>query len=335
MAPPHAFVPTVPTLKLSTTTTTLLTPITPAPITFQSPLTHPLTQVPQNTPHNNPPSAPSKPSRILYWFRSDLRLVDNVAFHEAVQVANRPAGALVPVLLSPCSHSIPLANELSQALSSRGSSLVTLAGSAEVRLLDLCDKLNLRAVYLNRSTDAGHIQEEARVISALKDAGIHVEAFWGNALFEPTNAHLSESSERNQQSTLKGVWKDAVARKSVCTSFIEAPDSLPAVPPAVASIEQMRIDSRVGGGTSAALKLITAMDKRRETLLLSKAADLCVSLKHHLDFGSISPRMVAARVVGVMGHLQGRTFSELVWRTYASFVAHRAVNVRSAKTAIA
>lgn len=339
MAPPHAFVPTVPTLTL-TTSKTLVTAISPAPLTSARPLPHPLSQAPLNFSYNSPPAVSDKPSRILLWFRSDLRVTDNAALHAAARAAERPGGALVPVVVSPTSAAHALVAELAYMLHARGSSLLAVNGRVETLLPELCRRLNLRAVYFNRSTQAKLVREEARVIAALTDAGVHVDAFWGNALFDPSAQHLAEPSApharpQRQGATLTGVCKDAVARQSTCAAFVKAPESLPAVPSAVASIDQVPVERRVGGGTSAALQLLASMDKHLETLVLRKAADLSISLKTHLDFGSVSPRMVAARIVGVMGKLQGRTFSELAWRTYTSFVAHRRTGVRSGKTSLA
>lgn len=284
----------------------------------------------------DPPSPPGKPSRILFWFRHDLRVCDNEALRAAADASAVPGGALVPVVVGVKRQALPLTVELGREMVNRGSQLIALRADGDVakRLIDTCDKLKLRAVYFNRAMDGESAREEARVESALRDAGIQVESFWGNSLFTPTQSQLQNStshkSSKKSPTSIKAVYNHAVAHRSEVTTCVSSPESLPAIPPAAATLEQTSLPTHApGAGTSAALKILESMDKRRETLLLSRAADLVVLLKPHLDFGSISLRMVAARVEAVLGKLHGKTFSELVWRTYVSFAAHRSVGTRS------
>lgn len=116
----------------------------------------------------------------------------------------------------------------------------------------------------------------------------------------------------------------------------DAPHRLPALPAAARSLRGQRVVSaKSGGGSSAGVKVMEGMQKGRETLLVEKSPDLAVLLKVFLDYGAVSPKMVAQKVVQVMGACRGRTFSELVWREYVCFAAHRAAGVATGAAAVA
>lgn len=97
---------------------------------------------------------------------------------------------------------------------------------------------------------------------------------------------------------------------------------------------QRVIEAKTGGGTERALRILADMDRRAETLALDKTPDLAVQLKHFMDYGAISPRMVAQKTVQVMGGWKGRTFSELVWREYLCFAAHRGAGAVARKSVV-
>lgn len=213
------------------------------------------------------------------------------------------------------------AAELKHSLESLGSSLLTLSGNVEQSILDVCEKLKLRAVIFNRSVLRSHVALEKRVTGRLQSAGIHVEGFWSNSL------PLSESMFSAKNIDLPAVRKHIAKAKHV-TDMVAPPEKMPALPSVVASIKQISLAARVGGGTSAALKLLGSMNRRRECLTVSAETDLAITLKTHMDLGAISPRMIANKVQCIVKSLDGATFSELVWRAYASAVYHRAVGVK-------
>lgn len=333
----HAFVPTalsahaIRTAKLSLCASSVVdynvgtSPIKASNRVLTAPSLSQFVQI----PHAHPLSGAGKPSRILYWFHSDLRLDDNVALKSALEAASRPGGAFVPVVVSPCARAQPLVSELAHHIASKGSTLLSVAGDPKHALLSLCQKLNLHAVYFNRSALPTAIRQEAAVISALSEAGIHVEAFWGNTLCAPTNADLHKTPD------LRSVLKRMVSCKSELSTVVPAPESMPQVPANVTQITQLPSVKKLGGGSSGAWNILNSMDRRRETLVHSPSADLAITLKSHLDFGSLSPRSIAMHALKVVGSHSGRTFSELVWRTYVSYSIHSKIGVRSPNPVVA
>lgn len=326
-----------------------------------------------DTPSAQPAARGAEPSRILLWFRTDLRVTDNPALFAAARAARQPGGALVPLFVTPGAVGVEaLAAEVKEGLKALGSELIVMDGNSSGELcrnggnfndgsssggvgkvgmveilLEVCDRLRLSAVYFNRAggggargggCDVSTAREEARMMSALEEAGLQVRAFWGNSLVQPSDAHLvdegrapagKKQSGKARRVALRAVQKDVLARSGDVVKFAGPPESLPAVPAAAMGLTAhpaAQVQVRAAG-TSAALALLARMDHRRETLLLAPDADLAVSLKTHLDYGSVSPRMVAACVADKLGKLRGKTFSEVVWRTYVALVAHRAAGV--------
>ncbi|PXF49032.1 Deoxyribodipyrimidine photo-lyase [Gracilariopsis chorda] len=309
----------VPTLVLSSKLSKRVKPLSPTPPAQLAIRLHPI-PTPQRTcatPPSIPPSPPAKPSRILLWLQSDLRISDNAALVQAAQHASVPGGALIPLrfhTVDPIANSI--ASELAAHLSSLGSTLLNVLGNPEALLPEICNKLHLHAVYYNRHPRPDiSCTLHKRVTTALQNAGIHVEHFDSSTL--PTTQSFNASKSPSLQTVAA-----AIDNKGA-TTHTAAPDRLPHLPPAAATIKQVQLPPNRGAGTSAAMKLLAQMTKREENNFSRNArCELVFRLKPHLDYGSVSPRMVAATVFNVMKSLTGRTYEELVWRTFLGVKAN-------------
>lgn len=350
MAPPSsAFVPTIPATRpraqLSTASTrfaastpvasTRVAPLQPARVV--TPVVAPLpARAPTQTPAPSPPAASRGPCRIALWLHADLRVEDNAALVAAVEaVAASPGGALVPIMLempgtaaSPAATALraDAARELRAALEARGSGLVSLRGGPDA-FLRVCENLKLDAVYYNRAVLSTDVVAQDRLAKRAIDAGLHVRAFWGNVLDEPTDADLAKES----RTTLNAVYKRATHADRSAIIPQAAPKELPHLPPAAANMDMRAVGTAlVGKGTSAAKAVLKTMTKRSERVVGAGAPDLVFQIKHHLDAGTISPKVVAAHIKSVVGKYAGVTFGELVWRDYLSMAVHRAVGVTQA-----
>lgn len=325
-----AFVPTTPTrvsgLRTTISSTSTLS-ASPAAVTVSRPLPHAQPQRVSHTPSPPPPGVGGGPSRVLLWLHTDLRLEDNPALQAALDASSRPGGALVLVLVSPNASAQPAAAELSAQITSRGGSLLVVPGTPTHTLPELCDRLKLHAVFFNRSVARDAIKLECAVTNALQRADVRVEAYWGNVVMTPRREWLAGRDAPNAQMVRTVMAKEQIG-------VLTAPNQLPMPPTAAASIKQIALCKREGGGTSAAMKVLQTMRREEETLDLSAKADVAFLLKTHLDVGTVSPRMVALRVQQIMGSLRGRTFCELTWRAYESVVAHRSMGVTSVSTTV-
>ncbi|MCA9056547.1 MAG: deoxyribodipyrimidine photo-lyase, partial [Planctomycetaceae bacterium] len=133
-------------------------------------------------------------SPAIVWFRHDLRLADNPALRAAM-AEGRP---VVPVFLwSPdeegdwplggasrwwLHHSLAA---LQESLNDRGSRLIIRQGEAFQPLQALVDETGAEAIFWNRRYEPAGIARDKQVKESLRGAGLAVESFNANLLFEP------------------------------------------------------------------------------------------------------------------------------------------------------
>jgi deoxyribodipyrimidine photo-lyase len=277
---------------------------------------------------------------VLFWFRRDLRLADNIALNRAADTGR----SIIPIyIVDPqdvggasrwwLHHSLA---SLDRELRSRGSSLLLRSGQPEEVLAGLASETGADAIYFNRRYEPASRAQE----SALGDAlGPAVEAigFDDNLITRP-NALRTKSGGYYRVFT--PFWK--------ASSALGAP---PAPSPAPASLrlaeqaapsdsldELGLLPSRTdwaGGlrdtwtpGEPAALQLI---DELAPTLAGYAAnrdrpdLDVTSRLSPHLHFGEVSPRQVwhgARRLDAQGGGLAGSEafLRQLYWREFSAYL---------------
>jgi deoxyribodipyrimidine photo-lyase len=127
---------------------------------------------------------------IIHWFRQDLRLSDNPAFHEA---ANN--GRVLPIYIldniNAGNYQMGAASKwwLKQSLGklneSLNGNLSFYQGDAGHILMDIIHRLNVKAVYWNRCYEPWRIARDAKIKSTLKEKGINVKTYNASLLWEP------------------------------------------------------------------------------------------------------------------------------------------------------
>lgn len=165
----------------------------------------------------------------------------------------------------------------------------------------------------------------------LREAGIAVEAFWGNAMHPPTDDAVKKA--RGKEDAKYALTGMAARLAKGVAAPEKAPQRLPAFPRAAKQVAgQIPVHPKIGGGTTRAVAVMKRMDRSTEMLAIERTPDLAVQIKLFLDYGALSPKMVAQHAVTVTGAWKGRTFSELVWREYVCFAAHRGSGVAVKQT---
>lgn len=130
----------------------------------------------------------------IVWFRQDLRVEDN----PALMAAFKKGEPIVPVYIwSPdeegkwslggaskwwLHHSL---ESLAAELEEIGLHLVIRSGASEKVLGDLIKETKANALYWNRRYEPDAIARDAHIKSDFKDAGIDVQSFNANLLYEP------------------------------------------------------------------------------------------------------------------------------------------------------
>ena len=275
----------------------------------------------------------------IVWFRRDLRLADNPALRAALRAGHAPIHA--PDEESPWQPGAAALTWLHRSLTSLsadvrklGSRMIVRSGSSLQELRQIIEQLDVEAVYWNRLYEPASIARDTLVKASLKSAGVHAESLNGALLVEPwTIATQSGDPYR----VFTPFWRNAsqhVADQKVTA----APRKLPGVPTSlrgldIASLQLVPRTSWDSGfwkdwqpGEAGAAGLLDAF--------MSGAAhgykearnfpDRTGSsrLSPHLHFGEISPRQVAARVLGknrpaIAPADASHYISELGWREFA------------------
>ncbi len=138
----------------------------------------------------------------IVWLRDDLRLADNPALAAAV---DRGGALLVVYLLDETSPGIrPLGGAtrwwlhhslaaLADSLEQIGGRLVLERGAAATVIPRLVAQTGATAIYWNRRYSAAH-KVDAALTSQLRDAGVEVQSFAANLLFEPWTVMTRQGS---------------------------------------------------------------------------------------------------------------------------------------------
>lgn len=128
--------------------------------------------------------------KIIVWFRKDLRLADNPAFHQAVK-----NGEIIPVYIFDeygagdfkmgSSSRWWLAQSLESLSESLDGHLQIFQGHALDVLAKLIKTTGATAVYWNRCYEPWVIARDTKIKKTLLDQGIDAQSFNGSLLWEP------------------------------------------------------------------------------------------------------------------------------------------------------
>jgi deoxyribodipyrimidine photo-lyase len=132
---------------------------------------------------------------ILFWHRSDLRIVDSVGLARACQGDRRVVGVfcldpdilerddIAPVRIA---YLLGCLRSLQADYHRVGSRLLILHQSPLTAIPDLASALQVQAVYWHRDVEPYAQKRDATVVTALQEQGIEVQTCWDRLLHDPT-----------------------------------------------------------------------------------------------------------------------------------------------------
>jgi len=139
---------------------------------------------------------------IIHWFRLDLRLADNPAFHHAAFLSAKEKRPLIPLFIwAPESEGLwqpggaskwwlhHALNDLAKQLDDLGTPLIIQRATSKKNLSQslhqLVNDTGADTLTWNRHYEPDLIKRDSDLKSSLKDEGLQVESFNGTLLFEP------------------------------------------------------------------------------------------------------------------------------------------------------
>ena len=279
--------------------------------------------------------------RILYWFRKDLRLDDNIGLSEAVfdsgadvvpfycsepDILGRPDMAATRVRFA-----LESLADLAEAIGRTGSTLVIEHGAAVEVIPRVAEAAGAGAVYWNDEYEPALIARDRAVEQALRSRGVRVRRF-DDRLLVPPGAVATHAStpfvvfgafERSCRRLPLSAPRAAVTRL--------ARHALPSRP--LATLDRLGFAAPAarpwpGGSTHAKRRLADFIDRlafyaaRRDLPAENATSRLSADLK----FGTLSARRVTAEVLGAAQSEPRLTpsaekfVSELRWRDFFAHV---------------
>jgi deoxyribodipyrimidine photo-lyase len=278
----------------------------------------------------------SSPSVV--WLRDDLRLADNPALEAAVQ---RGEPVVVVYLLDEVSPGIrPLGravkwwlhhslNALATSLEAIGGSLVLRRGDAATEIPRLVAETGAAAVYWNRRYGRSR-DIDAALKTSLRDAGVEVQSFRANLLFEPWTVTTQEG---RPYGVFTPFWKTCL-EIGVSREPLEAPARIDGHPAASDDLDSWRLLPTHPDWAGGLREYCRPGEENAHERLERFAADIVEDygsrdepaveatsgLSPYLRFGELSPLQIWHRLTGAIEASSRQNAAsflrELGWREF-------------------
>ncbi|MBE9033173.1 DASH family cryptochrome [filamentous cyanobacterium LEGE 11480] len=293
--------------------------------------------------------------RILVWYRQDLRLHDHAPLSQAIE-----SGAeIIPLYCfdprqwaktTPTSFGMPKMGgfrgqfllesiaDLQQNLQVIGSDLLLRQGHPETVLPQLCEILEINAVYYSDEVTQEETYVEKQLQLALATTGVKCQGIWDQTLYHRDDIPFAI----DQLPELFTTFRKQVEKESSWRVPLAAPAKLPPLPSGVdrgqlptladLGITPISPDTRgvmpFQGGETAAIKRLDEYFWQRDQLRIYKqtrngmlGADYSSKFSPWLALGCLSPRYIAQQIHQyetdrVANDSTYWLIFELLWRDY-------------------
>ncbi|MGF1541656.1 MAG: DASH family cryptochrome [Pleurocapsa sp.] len=293
--------------------------------------------------------------RILIWYRSDLRVHDREAIHEAL----KHKAEIIPLYcfddraFTQTSFGFPKTGsyraqfliesvkDLRNSLQQLGSNLIVRKGLPEKIISEIAEQLKVDIVYYQQEVTDEEIKVERALKKALSNKGINTKSFWEATLYllEDLPFSVSEIPE------LYTNFRKQVEKRSAIREPLPIPQQLPPLPAieigAIPSLSELGLkepvfDSRsvlqfTGGEQSAIARLKTyfwqedCLKEYKETRNGMLGANYSSKFSPWLALGCISPRYIYQQVEQyeaerIKNNSTYWLIFELIWRDFFRFI---------------
>ena len=277
--------------------------------------------------------------RSIYWFRNDLRLLDNPQFLKACERSD----ALLPVFIAPehtqtrwgfdrqspkrIAFTDECVNDLAQQLHERGSSLLVLRGDPVQKLSELVHQHAITTIYCETIA----APEELAQIDALMNLGISVDTAWQSSMIDPSALGFTMTDLPDVFTAFR---KEVERRKLKYTLPLTVPTSIPPSPsPSIPAALKVDSDSLfVCGGEQQGLRHVKnyfaqgLADTYKQTRNQLSGFNTSSKFSPWLATGALSARTIMAHLDQYeqqSGANEGTywLWFELLWRDYFRFLS--------------
>lgn len=291
-------------------------------------------------------------SRILIWYRNDLRLHDHQPLHAALTAR----ADVIPLycwddrLFGTTSFGFPKTGawrafflwesvaDLRAQLRSRGSDLLLRRGLPETVIPPIAQELKISAVYFHKEVTSEEIAVEEALQHNLARVGVKVKSFWGTTLYHPEELPFNI----RQIPEIFTQFRKQVEKKSTVSPSLPTPTNLPPLPAGIElgempdKFEPPVLDQRAvmqfTGGERAGRERLEEYFWKQDCLKAYKqtrngmlGANYSSKFSPWLANGCLSPRFIYEQVKEYESQRMKNDSTywlvfELMWRDYFRFI---------------
>jgi len=282
---------------------------------------------------------------LIYWFRNDLRLIDNPALAQACLNADQ----LLPVYLHQTEDELNAygvervggyrkhflresLDDLRGQLQKLGSNLFEFTGQPKEVLPKLVKSLGVKAIYCEQI----EAPEELEQVALLREMSLDVQGFWQSSMLDPQSFPF----EIQEMPNIFTEFRRAVEAAGLkFTNPVNTPEIFPSLPPmddlgelvaeVVLAHQQIQVNY-LGGESHAQAHLKQYLERRlpdsyKQTRNQLIGQDYSSKFSPWLALGCISARVLAAELAAYekrYGANDGTywLWFELLWRDYFRFL---------------
>lgn len=296
-------------------------------------------------------------TRILVWFRNDLRIHDQEILIDAIE---QNANVLIPIYcfddrhFQPTSFGFPktgkfrgkflleAVTDLRKSLQTIGSNLIIRKGIPENIISEIAMENKIDLVYFSEEATAEEIKVEKELIKKLNKANIKVKTFWQSTLYHPSELPY----EMGEIPNLFTNFRKEVEKKSKVYSSLEIPSKLPPILDIkigdIPSLQDLGLEDyqpnpksvlTFTGGETEAIKRLNHYFWKKDCLKEYKqtrngmlGADYSSKFSPWLALGCLSPRYIYQEIEKyekerIKNDSTYWLIFELLWRDFFRFTA--------------
>lgn len=253
----------------------------------------------------------------VFWFRRDLRLEDNTAFHNALSSGLK----VLPIFIfdedileelpkddARLSFIHETLESINQTLIEKDSSLLCLKGKPEKVWKKLITQYDINQVYINKDYEPYAIGRDQQIKELLEKNGIELHAFKDQVVFEENEILKGDGTPYTIYTPYKNKWLLAFEEKYTQPIASSPLENLFAIKHDFPTIEQIGfVKSKIKVKEYSLSKL-----EEYPTARNLPAQDNTSYLSPHLRFGTVGVRQIIAR----LSKTDNVFLSELVWREF-------------------
>ena len=256
----------------------------------------------------------------VFWFRRDLRLLDNIGLYQALNADFQ----VLPVFIFDkgileqldqkqdrrVDYIVQCLNLINEQLRSYNSTLLTFYGNPLEVFESLCEKYDIQQVFCNRDYEPLAIERDTLIYNFFKDKNVAFRAFKDQVIFDKSQVIKKDNTPYLVYTPYSKKWKELLTPKHYqsvngdTSKFFKMPFTK------VLSLEQIGFEKTDMLFKEPVLDpdIIANYDKYRDYPFLQGTTELGIALR----FGSISIRECVRFAL-----IYNQTWlNELIWREF-------------------